>query len=189
MVLHWTEPERRGRRRSPHSAYAMQAVSTIRRVARSHRPRRAFIDGEERDCWWLRSTIPPVAGKEPSMEMHDHGHLEAVHNMALVGGHRVFLSHLPMFMSPHDAQVIVEAKFVRDGKNADALYFADHARNPSLSFYTVKPESFAIRELFQAEPARPLRTSFNATVFRGHLEKGGTTVDPLADIEVQVTRV
>jgi hypothetical protein len=120
------------------------------------------------------------------MDMHDHGHVAAVHNMALVGGHRVFLSHLPMFMSPHDAQVIVEAKFVKNGKNANALYFADHASNPSLSFYTVKPESFAIQELFEA---RPLRTSFNATVFRGHLEKGGTTVDPLADVEVQITRV
>ena len=71
------------------------------------------------------------------MDKHDHGHVAAVHNMALVGGHRVFLSHLPMFMSPHDAQVIVEAKFVKDGKNADALYFADHVSNPSLSFYTV----------------------------------------------------
>ena len=64
------------------------------------------------------------------MDMHDHGHVAAVHNMALVGGRRVFLSHLPMFMSPHDAQVIVEAKFVKDGKNADALYVADHASNP-----------------------------------------------------------
>lgn len=123
------------------------------------------------------------------MDMHDHGHVAAVHNMALVGGHRVFLSHLPMFMSPHDAQVIVEAKFLKDGKSADALYFSDHASNPSLSFYTVKPESFAIQELFEAEPAQPLRTRFNATVFRGHLEKGGTTVDSLDGIEVQVTRV
>src|SRR4051794_3239039 len=123
------------------------------------------------------------------MEMHDHGHVAAVHNMALVGGQRVFLSHLPMFMSPHDAQVIVEARFVKNGKNADALYFADHASHPSLSFYTVQPESFAIQELFQTGPAQPLRTTFNATVFRGHLEKGGTTVDPLTDIEVQVTRV
>ena len=123
------------------------------------------------------------------MAMHDHEHVAAVHNMVLVGGHRVLLSHLPMFMSPHDAQVIVEAKFVKDGKDANALYFADHASNPSLSFYTVKPEPFAIQELFQAEPAQRLRTRFNATVFRGHLEKGGTTVKSLADIEVQITRV
>jgi hypothetical protein len=123
------------------------------------------------------------------MDMHDHAHVKAIHNMALVGEHHIFLSHLPMFMSPHDAQVIVEASLVKNGKNMDDVYFADRASNRSLKFYTVQPESFAIQELFQAEPTQALRTHFGATVFRGHLEKGGTTVDPLENVDVQIKRI
>jgi hypothetical protein len=137
----------------------------------------------------IKALVANYVVREPRETNRAHGHVAAVHNMLLVGGHSVFLSHLPMFMPPHDAQVIIEATFIKDGKNADALYFADRATHPSLRFYTVQPEPFAIEELFQAEPARPLRTSFTATVFRGHLEKGGTTVDALAGIEVEVTRV
>jgi hypothetical protein len=128
-----------------------------------------------------------------AMKMHphpdDHGHAKAVHNMALVGEHRIFLSHLPMFMPPHDAQVIVEATFVKDGKNVDDVYFADRASNPDIRFYTVQPESFAIQELFQPDPMHSRRTQFKAAVFRGHLEKGGTPVDPLQDIDVHIKRI
>lgn len=123
------------------------------------------------------------------MPNHDHGHVKAVHNMTLVGEHRIFLSHLPMFMPPHDAQVVVEANLVKDGKNVDDVYFADRASNPSIRFYTVEPESFAIQELFQSDPMHSLRTRFRATVFRGHLEKGGTPVDPLKNIEVHIKRI
>jgi len=35
--------------------------------------------------------------------------------MALVGDHHVFLSHLPMFMAPHDAQVLLDAAFTKGG--------------------------------------------------------------------------
>jgi hypothetical protein len=125
------------------------------------------------------------------MDMTAHGHAhpkKAVHNMALVGDHHVFLSHLPMFMAPHNAQVLLDAAFTKDGKNVDAMYFADRAANPTVRFYTVQPELFVLRELFQSGPA-PQRTSFKATVFRGHLEKGGVPIDALTDIDVHVTRV
>jgi hypothetical protein len=130
-------------------------------------------------------------GKEPSMQMHTHGHpdLKGIHNMAVVGEHAIFLSHLPMFMPPHDAQVILEASFFKNGKNVDAVYAADRATNRAVRFYTLQPESFAIRELFQAEASKPLRSRFTATVFRGHLEKGGVPIDLLRDVEVRVTRV
>jgi hypothetical protein len=42
--------------------------------------------------------------------------------------------------------------------------------------------------LFQSGPA-PQRTSFKATVFRGHLEKGGTPIEPLKDIDVHIKKV
>ena len=89
----------------------------------------------------------------------DHRNAKAVHNMALVGEHRIFLSHLPMFMPPHDAQVIAEATFVKDGKNVDDV-FCRSGENPDIRFYTVQPESFAIQELFQPDPMHSRRTQF-----------------------------
>jgi hypothetical protein len=123
------------------------------------------------------------------MQMHAHPDQKAVHNMAVVGDHAIFLSHLPMFMPPHDAQVVVEANLFKDGKNVDAVYFADRASNRAVRFYTLQPEAFAIRELFQAGAANSLRSHFTATVFRGHLEKGGTPVEALQNIEVRIKRV
>ena len=122
---------------------------------------------------------------------HDHSggeHEMGTHNMVVVGDRRIFLSHLPMFMSPHNAQVILEATFVRDGKSADDLYFADRAAHPSIRFYTLKPEEdFALAELF-ASGGRP-RTEFKATIFRGHLEKRADAIDVLTGIDVRVKRV
>jgi len=123
------------------------------------------------------------------MNHHAHGPAKAVHNMAVVGQHRIFLSHLPMFMAPHDAQVILEAHFVKQGKNVDDVYFADRAANPTVRFYTLQPESFALQELFQGDATHPSRTHFRATVFRGHLEKDGPPIDLLTNIEVQVKGV
>src|SRR5262245_30218287 len=116
---------------------------------------------------------------------HGHAHPKGVHNMALVGEHHVFLSHLPMFMAPHDAQVLLDATFTKAGKTVDELYFADRAANPAVRFYTIQPEEFVLRELFES----PQRTSFKPTVFRGHLEKGGTPIESLRNIDVRVNRV
>jgi hypothetical protein len=123
------------------------------------------------------------------MENHTHAPAKAVHNMALFGDRHIFLSHLPMFMPPHSAQAVLEATFLKDGQNVDAIYFADRASHPAVRFYTVQPESFAIQELFQPAPTQSPRTHFRATVFRGHLEKGGVPLESLQSIDVQVTRV
>jgi hypothetical protein len=120
---------------------------------------------------------------------HSHPDLKAVHNMAVVGEHAIFLSHLPMFMPPHDAQVVVQASFFKDGKNVDAVYAADRAANRAVRFYTLQPESFAIRELFQVEAPKPLRQRFTATVFRGHLEKSGVSIELLKNVEVRITHL
>jgi len=116
---------------------------------------------------------------------HEHG--MGTHNMAVVGDRRIYLSHLPMFMSPHNAQVILEATFMRNGKSVDDVYFADRAANRSITFYTLTPEDFALRELFEGRP--PPRTQFTATVFRGHLEKGGTPIHLLTGVDVRIKRV
>jgi hypothetical protein len=76
---------------------------------------------------------------------------------------------------------------VRDGKSVDDLYVADRAAHPSIRFYTLSPEEFALDELFAA--GGPPRTHFTATVFRGHLEKGGGAIDLLTDIDVRVKHI
>ena len=123
------------------------------------------------------------------MQSHHGGHEHGMgtHNMAVVGDRRIYLSHLPMFMPPHNAQLILEATFMRNGKNVDDVYFADRAANPSITFYTLTPEDFVLRELFEGRP--PPRTQFTATVFRGHLEKGGTPIDLLTGVDVRIKHV
>ena len=123
------------------------------------------------------------------MQSHHGGHEHGMgtHNMAVVGDRRIYLSHLPMFMPPHNAQVILEATFMRNGKSVNDVYFADRAANRSITFYTLTPEDFVLRELFEGRP--PPRTQFTATVFRGHLEKGGTPIDLLTGVDVRIKHI
>jgi hypothetical protein len=121
--------------------------------------------------------------------MHSHGPVKAVHNMVVVGEHGIFLSHLPMFMAPHNAQVILEATFTKQGKNVDDVYFADRAKNPTVRFYTLQPQSFVLQDFLRADTTQPALKKFTATVFRGHLEKGGLPIDALTNIDVQVKQV
>ena len=59
--------------------------------------------------------------------------------MLIVGEQTVFLSHLPMFGSPHDYQVILEAGFAKPGGNPQADYFNDRKRTGTKQ-YTLEPD-------------------------------------------------
>jgi hypothetical protein len=112
----------------------------------------------------------------------------ATHNMLVVGRQAVFLSHLPMFSepgftSPHRYQVILEAAFAKAGSHPQALYLNDRKANPGTKIYTLNPDSFVLPNL----GAQTLR-SFNAKLFRGHLEKEGNKL--LAEnVQVSVRRL
>lgn len=120
------------------------------------------------------------------------------HNMLVVGGQTVFLSHLPMFdgldnakkafRSPHRYQVILEAAFSNQGKDGTDLYFKDRQANPNTRIYTLNPEEFVITRVFTPRE-KPRLTAFNAMVFRGHLEQGGKPIPGLEKTSVRVTRV
>lgn len=104
-----------------------------------------------------------------------HGHALGVHGMLVLGGQRmsdlhsspVYVSHLPMFMAPHDFQVIARVT----GEAADR-YDAFVAHFGFSEIYTFRPEPFSIDELDPAGGG-PARTSFGGTLFRGHFERGG----------------
>jgi hypothetical protein len=123
----------------------------------------------------------------------------ATHNMLVVGHDTIFLSHLPMFdgvnatrtafTSPHRYQVILQAEFARGGKSVDDVYAGDRRGNPGVKMYTLRPEDFILSRLFTPDVERPMLNAFTATVFRGHLERGGQQIDDLANVNVHIKKV
>lgn len=119
----------------------------------------------------------------------------AQHNWMLVGAQSAFLSHLSMFerlnpartdyLTPHRFQVILRVAFTVGNHEATSLYFADRAKNPEVKMFTVSPATpFVLPRI--AMP--PLLTSFEGTVFRGHLERGGKPVTGLEKVAVNIQR-
>jgi hypothetical protein len=135
------------------------------------------------------------AGGAPARTPADAAH---THNMLVVGGKAAYLSHLPMFeklnrrgtdyLTPHRYQVILEAGFASGANDLQGVYTTDRANNPDVKIYTLNPEDFVLPRLAAGSAPVPL-TSFKGTVFRGHLEKGGSPVEGLRDVTVNVKRV
>jgi hypothetical protein len=123
----------------------------------------------------------------------------ATHNMLVVGHDTIFLSHLPMFKgvnatedtftSPHRYQVILQAEFARGGKGVDDLYAGDRRVNLEVKMYTLRPEDFILSRLFTPDAQRPMLNAFMATVFRGHLERGGKQIGKLVNVDVNIKKV
>jgi hypothetical protein len=119
----------------------------------------------------------------------------ATHNWMLVGGETAFLSHLPMFdhlnesgddyVTPHRYQAILQASFTRGSKDVTNLYFADRKSHPATKMFTVSPARTFVLPDLMAQPV----SSFNATVFRGHLERGGRPISNMSGVTVKVARV
>ncbi|CAM5663524.1 hypothetical protein SPURM210S_04923 [Streptomyces purpurascens] len=116
----------------------------------------------------LRTEVRNMAATDP----------KATHGMLVVGEETAYLSHLPMFMRPHDFQVLLEATFTNDAGDAQQVY-VDDRRTTGTAVYTPRPERFVLTELV-GEDGQPARTSFTGTLFRGHFERGGTEIlDPV----------
>jgi hypothetical protein len=122
---------------------------------------------------------PLATGPEPDMteldvhahDAHAHTHPDttAVHGMLLFGDDVHYLSHLPMFMHPHNFQVLLEVAF--DDATETAL--RTDRENGHEGYHTFKPERFPITEL---DPAGTVRTTLRGTVFRDHFERGGERI-------------
>jgi hypothetical protein len=98
--------------------------------------------------------------QEPS---HDRA---ATHGMVLFGSEKIYASHLPMFHSPHDYQIILELELT---ENTRKIYL-ENKKNSSETVYTLEPEKFVLPEMIKNP--RP----FKANIFRGHFERGGTQI-------------
>lgn len=91
----------------------------------------------------------------------------AVHGMLVLGDQTIYLSHLPMFHSPHDYQVVLSARL---SAGAEKAYRESRQLFPGETVYTLVPERFSL-PVMMAEP-RP----FRGQLFRGHFERGGVPI-------------
>ena len=119
------------------------------------------------------------------------------HNMLVVGTHSAFVSHLPMFdalneqktdyTSPHRYQVIMEVRFMREGKDVTDTYTKDRESNVATKMYTLEPrQRFVLAKLFTPNHQNPALRSFRATIFRDHLERNGQKINGLEDVVVDI---
>jgi hypothetical protein len=128
-----------------------------------------------------------------------HGDAPNTHNMLVFGEKKIYLSHLPMFdgmnsektefTSPHRYQVILEASFVNGTQNLMSVYLNDRRQHPNVRIYTLNPAVFVLPKLVSNSPQTPPLSAFKATIFRGHLEKGGQPIGGLTGTNVHVDRV
>jgi hypothetical protein len=111
------------------------------------------------------------------------------HGMAVIGERAVYFSHLPMFMSPHDYQVILEVELEGSG-NPQEVYFRDRKDHPETLLRTFDPVLFVLPNLFPTAERPPKATSFQGDLYRGHFERKDTKPVRLAsDVTVQVKNV
>lgn len=99
------------------------------------------------------------------------------HGMLFFGqGDSFYISHLPMFMSPHDYQAIVEVRLKPDAK---AKYQAELKAKGG--YFTFAPEgNFSLPD--QIVGKKPIKGS----LVQGHFERGG---NPLVDTDLELVRV
>ena len=83
-----------------------------------------------------------------------------------------------MFHSPHDYQAILEVKISDQAKEA---YIKAKKINPNETVYTIVPEVFVLPEMINNP------RTFNAKIYQGHFERGGTPI--IENINVNISKV
>jgi hypothetical protein len=78
-----------------------------------------------------------------------------------------------------------QASFLRDGIDVSDLYFADRRAHPETKMFTVSPKPFVLPSLVGTSPL----TTVQATIFRGHLERGGEPIRGLDPVTVNLSHV
>jgi hypothetical protein len=107
----------------------------------------------------LPPTIPESDGGFPVKEAR-HG----VHGMILFGGREgsLYLSHIPMFRPPHDAQLVLELARPESAKGKDF----------GAELYTFEPKPASLDAILSGKVKR-----LEGTLYRGNMEQGGQPVD------------
>lgn len=126
------------------------------------------------------------AGSAARPDAEPPGPTHGMHGMLVLGGQPldtglrtpVYVSHLPMFMAPHNVQAILRIKgeaAERLGSSLDELGAGD--------IHTLEPEKFELDDLDPSLGAT--KTSFLGTLYRGHFERGGKPIGDHLAVEVE----
>jgi hypothetical protein len=122
------------------------------------------------------------------MPGHSHHHPTdppAAHGMAVLGEQAVYMSHLAMFMAPHDHQLVIHVA-LEGSKNPQQVYLDDRKGNPR-QLYTFNPERFSLSSILPEGQHPPEATTFQGDLFRGHFERPDTKpVRIAADVTVRI---
>jgi hypothetical protein len=102
---------------------------------------------------------------------HGHGSMVAdkpsVHGMLIFGTEKIYASHLPLFHTPHNYQIILELEL---DKTAKQKFIKDQQLHPEFTIYTIEPERFILPDKINS------KGSFKANLYRGHFERGGVKI-------------
>ncbi|MBC7531857.1 MAG: hypothetical protein H7318_09780 [Oligoflexus sp.] len=106
----------------------------------------------------------------------------ATHGMVLFGSDTLFVSHVPMFMSPHDWQAVIQVKLSHATSDALAVYQKAKATLGNQGLFTIKPKPFVLPSLLSGQIK-----SFQADLYKGNFEDGGRVI--LSNVTVTVDEI
>jgi hypothetical protein len=100
-----------------------------------------------------------------------------IHGMLIMGKDVFYLSHLPMFGSPHNYQGIFRIKL--DAASAK-IFKKDQANHPEYPTYSIRPINKFVLPDMVANPQQ-----FKAELYRGHFERGGELIAQSITITIE----
>jgi hypothetical protein len=122
----------------------------------------------------LGAGITGIKGESRSMNMTTQTDPITNHGFYVLGETAILLSHIPMFMPPHDAQAFAEVKFAtKNGKDPAAIYVQDR-KSTGAKVYTLKTDPLVLRSLHPTDPHQKPLTTFTGTIYRGNFLGTGT---------------
>ncbi|HEY8271863.1 MAG TPA: hypothetical protein VIG33_13310 [Pseudobdellovibrionaceae bacterium] len=92
----------------------------------------------------------------------------AIHGMVLFGKSTTYASHLPMFHSPHDGQVIMKISLSDFPRCKTVLLYQKLSAAATDKIFTLLPEALDLAQVMNGE-----MTQFTASIYEGHFEKSG----------------
>jgi hypothetical protein len=97
------------------------------------------------------------------------------HGMLIFGTEKMYASHLPLFRTPHNYQIILELEL---DKTAKQKFVLDQKLHPEFTTYSIDPEKFVLPDKIES------KGSFKANLYRGHFERGGIKIADSIQIKI-----
>lgn len=118
-----------------------------------------------------------ILSQSLSAQKHHSADHPGTHGMVLFGEHEQYVSHLPLFYTPHDYQVIVNVKL----DSSTQQFYLEDRKIHQAELYTIEPDKFVLPEILNDIH------SFKANLYRGHFERGGQLI--LQNINVEIVKI